>query len=849
MAEGAETFRVRLSDPQGARLGAEVAIGTIVDDDTRAVRVEPTALNVPEGGAADYTVVLGSHPTDVVTVAVGSGSPELTAEPSRLLFSTVTWNSLQTVTMTAVQDEDALADEPVEVTHTGTGGGYHGVGAVVVVTIVEDDVPTLAVAPARAAERDPRLRFRVTLTLAGEHDVTARYATGADGDSAVEGQDYTRSDGTIRFPARSTAAQTIEVSLRDDTLDEPDEHLTLTLSDPKHAALAGGGTELTVRGTIGDDDPLPLLGIEDSSLTEGTADDMRFSVTLDPASGRLVTVCFATADDTATAGADYTAVSGTLTFLAGATAGTVLVPILSDMETEEAETLTVTLCNPIGATLSDATATGTIADNPPPIPPPPEPDTPPRLTSLQVTGGGTMNPAFDPDVRHYGVRCGRGTTLQVRAQAKPNTAQLTLLRDNQDDNVVATGSLATSVAVLGNHDVVIDVVAGDETARYIVHCVPLGYPAVTILEKTATPTEGLLFLTVGALEFAVVDYNGVTRHRVTSKGRSFRPHANGPVIDGKQVRYSILEGGAKLMAADFTEIRTARALGSLSTDHHDFVLGTDSFFFISYADATRDYTVWGDDLPSSASVQDSVISEVAFAGADTGTERRRWNSWDHLKIVPDCEVDGLQGEYAHLNSLQLVDGDIIASFRGCAQVVRIDRSSGDWALEWKLGGTAPPRISATEHLEIVDDPLGEFCGQHHATLFEKGGKEHVLLFDNGVHCLGARKNQAPITRVVEYDISSGTQASFVREYRRPAGHGYSWSEGGVTLLDNGHWLIGWGTTAAHTVPTAQVATVSEVDTAGNAVFHMNISKSGRLRQVYRAYHDDEANVTIPLNLP
>ena len=96
-------------------------------------------------------------------------------------------------------------------------------------------------------------------------------------------------------------------------------------------------------------------------------------------------------------------------------------------------------------------------------------------------------------------------------------------------------------------------------------------------------------------------------------------------------------------------------------------------------------------------MKDSVIQEVA----PDGTELFRWHSWDHLDVLKaeDCLIvekylDG-RTEYGHLNSLQIADGDIIASFRGCAQVLRIDRSSG--AVEWKLGGTPPDPDSAHTH--------------------------------------------------------------------------------------------------------------------------------------------------------
>ena len=65
------------------------------------------------------------------------------------------------------------------------------------------------------------------------------------------------------------------------------------------------------------------------------------------------------------AGADYEAVSGALRFEAGETAKTVSVPVLNDAIDESSETLTLTLSHPFGATLSDATATGTIVNTGP----------------------------------------------------------------------------------------------------------------------------------------------------------------------------------------------------------------------------------------------------------------------------------------------------------------------------------------------------------------------------------------------------------------------------------------------------------------------------------------------------
>ena len=74
----------------------------------------------------------------------------------------------------------------------------------------------------------------------------------------------------------------------------------------------------------------------------------------------MLTVDYATSDGTATATADYTSTSATLTFAVGETRKTVSVPIVDDSEEDSGETFTLTLSNASGASILDATATGTI---------------------------------------------------------------------------------------------------------------------------------------------------------------------------------------------------------------------------------------------------------------------------------------------------------------------------------------------------------------------------------------------------------------------------------------------------------------------------------------------------------
>src|SRR5205807_9630809 len=88
-----------------------------------------------------------------------------------------------------------------------------------------------------------------------------------------------------------------------------------------------------------------------------------FTVTLSAASGQAVSVNYATSNGTATAGADYTAVSGTLNFATGVTTQTITVPILNDTIFEGSEAFNVNLSGAVNATIADNLGIGTIKDD------------------------------------------------------------------------------------------------------------------------------------------------------------------------------------------------------------------------------------------------------------------------------------------------------------------------------------------------------------------------------------------------------------------------------------------------------------------------------------------------------
>ena len=110
---------------------------------------------------------------------------------------------------------------------------------------------------------------------------------------------------------------------------------------------------------------IPSISVTSATLAEGDSGStaMDFAVTLSAAAAGVVTVDFATADDTAMAAQDYDAAAGTLSFAAGTTQLSVAVTILGDTDIESVERFTLTLSNAGGAALGQAVATGTIIND------------------------------------------------------------------------------------------------------------------------------------------------------------------------------------------------------------------------------------------------------------------------------------------------------------------------------------------------------------------------------------------------------------------------------------------------------------------------------------------------------
>jgi len=226
--------------------------------------------------------------------------------------------------------------------------------------------------------------------------VSVQYAT--SGFSATANTDYTSTSGTLSWADGDSADKSFTIKITNDQLDEPDETVGLSLTNPAGGATLGQNLAVL---TIVDDDPQPGLSISDVTLAEGNSGNTNFNfdVTLSAASGQTVTVNYATSDGSAKGGSDYQPAGSTLTFAPGETTKPVTVIVSGDTDEEPDETFFVQLSNPTNGALSKAQGVGTIVNDdstPSPTPTPTPTATPTPDPTATPTPTPTATPTPDP---------------------------------------------------------------------------------------------------------------------------------------------------------------------------------------------------------------------------------------------------------------------------------------------------------------------------------------------------------------------------------------------------------------------------------------------------------------------
>ncbi len=338
-----------------------------------ALSISDARVNEGDTGSKtlDFTVTLDRAATETVTVewatsdGTATAGTDYTAGNGTLTFSS--GDSSKTVSVTVAGDNVDEPNETFEVTLTNPSGATLGDDTATGTIIDNDARPTvtLVLTPASISEDGGVSMVTARLDHPSSEDTTLTVET-APVSPAVAG-DYTLTAvPLLSIPAGETESEStnqVRITAVDNSVYEGDKTVTVSAMVQNRQGVTA---PQNVTLTITDDEPAPPeLSIGDVSVDEGDTGSttLDFTVTLDRAATETVTVEWATSDGTATAGTDYTAGNGTVTFSSGDSSKTVSVTVLGDEVDEPNETFEVTLTNPSGATLGDDTATGTITDD------------------------------------------------------------------------------------------------------------------------------------------------------------------------------------------------------------------------------------------------------------------------------------------------------------------------------------------------------------------------------------------------------------------------------------------------------------------------------------------------------
>lgn len=374
-----------------AMIAAGVVVGQLSASAHIAHAITVGNATTTEGGTATFTLTVTPAPetgeTVSVVVATADGTASGTAscpggDYVAIPTTTVTWSAGQTTktqSTTACQDAAAESDETFFLnlsnasstctapctSSTATIADFQGDG-----TINDDeDLPALQIGNRTMPEGSlgsNTFSFPVTLSSPSSSVVTVKAATR---NGTATSSDYTSRNVTVTFPAGSTAAQNVDVTVASDTTAERDETFFVDLSQPTNARISDPeGIGIIQNDDAGGSAPNTLV-VSDVTRGEGNdgtapATPFTFTVTLGqpPLAGQTATVNYHVAEGTASSGSDYAFVSGKLTFGAGETAETITVPIVGDTTPESNETFSVILSGADCSTTTTPCDTASIAD-------------------------------------------------------------------------------------------------------------------------------------------------------------------------------------------------------------------------------------------------------------------------------------------------------------------------------------------------------------------------------------------------------------------------------------------------------------------------------------------------------
>jgi hypothetical protein len=364
--EPTETYTLSIASPNNATISDALGTGTINDNDNPP-ELFIDDIVITEGDSGSFTVTISALSDREVTVQYRTydgtnGAISLNAyQPSdytAIALTTLTIPAGQISRSVWVEtaedglDEADYEDFNVSLSSPINASINDGLG---LGQIADDEGAPLIYISDLSVNEGETANMSVTLSGVSAFDVIFTYqtydvsATTADADYTGITAQWTISSGNL--------TTTVPVTSLEDSLDEDDETLLVSLASIQNANA--GDAEATL--TILDDDALPNIYIADSTVNEG--ETLNFTVSLNVISGRDVTVQRRSYDGSATSPDDFAAVSlQTITISKGSLSTQVTSVTEIDGLYESAEDMMVSLSSAVNATIVQSTSTGTIND-------------------------------------------------------------------------------------------------------------------------------------------------------------------------------------------------------------------------------------------------------------------------------------------------------------------------------------------------------------------------------------------------------------------------------------------------------------------------------------------------------
>ncbi|MBD3886032.1 choice-of-anchor L domain-containing protein [Phormidium tenue FACHB-886] len=268
------------SDTNYSDINIDDVVVENVDDDTAGITIAPLSTSVTEGSATDsYSIVLNSQPTSDVIVKISTGS-QIGTDLTTLIFTPTNWNQLQTVTVTAVNDDVAEGAHTDTITHAieSTDAKYNNLtDATITANITDNDSAGVIITP---------LSGSTNLTEAGTTDsytvvLSSRPTANVTVTIAGDAQSSTDHKILTFTPDTWDMAQTVTVTAVDDKIAEG-----LHTSIISHTATSSdknynGVVIASVNANVTDNDAAGIIFLSLSLSTTETGEQATLTVVLD----------------------------------------------------------------------------------------------------------------------------------------------------------------------------------------------------------------------------------------------------------------------------------------------------------------------------------------------------------------------------------------------------------------------------------------------------------------------------------------------------------------------------------------------------------------------------------------